>query len=77
MKMLRYPVPPVEAPLASFVADEPRATARPTLASRFRHAWRRRRTRMLLAQLPDNLLKDIGVTRSEAQMEASKPFWRL
>jgi uncharacterized protein YjiS (DUF1127 family) len=29
-----------------------------------------------LAQLDDNALKDIGVTRRQADAEASKPFWR-
>jgi len=39
-------------------------------------AWRRRRSRNLLSQLDDYMLRDIGVTRAEAQLEASKPFWR-
>ncbi len=38
-------------------------------------AWHRYRSRALLAQLDDYMLKDIGVTRAEAQLEASKPFW--
>ena len=36
---------------------------------------RRRQRRELLA-LDDHLLKDIGVTRLEAEIEAHKPFWR-
>ena len=36
----------------------------------------RRKTRRTLASLPDYLLKDIGVTRAEAQQEATKPFWQ-
>ncbi len=36
----------------------------------------RRRQRRLLAGLGERMLKDIGVTRSEAQFEAAKPFWR-
>ena len=39
-------------------------------------AWRRRRSRNLLSQLDDYMLRDIGVTRAEAQLEANKPFWR-
>lgn len=31
--------------------------------------------RKQLAQLPDYLLKDIGVTRADALKEAEKPFW--
>ncbi|WP_427983488.1 DUF1127 domain-containing protein [Agarivorans sp.] len=36
----------------------------------------RRKTRRTLASLPDYLLKDIGVTRAEAQHEAAKSFWQ-
>lgn len=32
--------------------------------------------RKKLAQLPDYLLKDIGVTRADALKEAEKPFWK-
>jgi uncharacterized protein YjiS (DUF1127 family) len=39
-------------------------------------AWRRRRSRNLLSQLDDYMLKDIGITPAEAQFEAHKPFWR-
>ena len=39
-------------------------------------AWHRRSSRNLLSQLDDYMLKDIGVTRAEAQLEANKPFWR-
>jgi uncharacterized protein YjiS (DUF1127 family) len=39
-------------------------------------AWRRRQSRNLLSQLDDYMLKDIGVTRAEAQLEANKPIWR-
>ncbi|UZE96580.1 DUF1127 domain-containing protein [Alkalimarinus alittae] len=36
------------------------------------NAYQRRQ----LAQLPDYLLKDIGVTRADALKEAEKPFWK-
>lgn len=29
-----------------------------------------------LIDLPDHLLKDIGVSRADAEREGSKPFWR-
>ena len=37
--------------------------------------WRRRRSRERLADLSEHLLKDIGITRAEAEHEANKPFW--
>jgi uncharacterized protein YjiS (DUF1127 family) len=36
----------------------------------------RSRQRRALAQLGDNALKDIGVTRRQANAEAAKPFWK-
>ena len=38
-----------------------------------RHRWR---TRALLAEMGDDMLRDIGITRAEASVEANKPFWR-
>lgn len=38
--------------------------------------WRlRSRQRALLATLDDRMLRDLGVSRAEAQREADKPFW--
>jgi len=34
------------------------------------------RTRRQLARLPDFMLKDIGVSRIDAEHEASKGFWK-
>ncbi len=40
-------------------------------------AWSERaRQRRELLQFDDHLLRDIGLTRAEAIMEAEKPFWR-
>ncbi len=36
----------------------------------------RRRQRLTLQGLSDYALKDIGLSRSEAEREACKPFWR-
>lgn len=36
----------------------------------------RHRTRKALADMPDSLLCDIGMTRDEAYTEARRPFWR-
>lgn len=39
--------------------------------------WHERsRTRQELAELSDHLLRDVGITKAEAQWESSKPFWR-
>ena len=35
------------------------------------------RQRRNLLTLSDRMLKDIGVTRAEAEREASRPFWSL
>jgi uncharacterized protein YjiS (DUF1127 family) len=61
----------------------PRCPARPSSLSRSarlrrwsREAIRRHRTRKHLAELDARALKDIGLTLSDAENEASKPFWR-
>jgi len=39
--------------------------------------WENRaRERKALAEMPPNLLKDIGITLIDAQRETEKPFWR-
>ena len=40
--------------------------------------WRRRvADRRHLAALDDFMLRDIGLARAEAEVEISKPFWRV
>ena len=40
-------------------------------------AWRERaHERQLLSQLTDRELKDIRLTRQQAEVEAAKPFWK-
>ncbi len=40
--------------------------------------WHERRTsRRRLIALDDRLLKDIGISRYDAEQEYRKPFWRL
>ena len=40
-------------------------------------AWAdRRRQRQVLSELDDYMLRDIGITRTAAEHEARKPFWR-
>jgi uncharacterized protein YjiS (DUF1127 family) len=40
--------------------------------------WQERaRQRHMLAMMDDHLLRDIGLDRSAARVEAEKPFWRV
>ena len=36
-----------------------------------------RRTRLTLKDLPDHLLRDVGLTRAEAEHESRRVFWRV
>lgn len=45
------------------------------LADWLRAAAERSAQRRALAELDDARLRDIGLTRGEAQIEAAKPFW--
>ena len=41
------------------------------------HNWSdRHRTRGHLYQMPEYMLRDIGVSRAEVESEYTKPFWR-
>ncbi|WP_432695544.1 DUF1127 domain-containing protein [Marinobacterium sp. YM272] len=46
------------------------------LFSRLKEWHARARQRRQLATLPPEMLKDIGVSRTDALKEANKPFWR-
>ncbi len=47
-----------------------------SLATRL-HAWRSRwRARNELRELDDAVLRDIGLSRSQASFDADRPFWR-
>jgi uncharacterized protein YjiS (DUF1127 family) len=39
--------------------------------------WQERsRSRVLLGRLDDRMLRDMGVTRADVDLEVTKPFWR-
>lgn len=44
--------------------------------SRWQQFWRRLRTRKQLLELSDEQLRDIGISREQARLEAMRPFWR-
>jgi len=39
--------------------------------------WRRLNTRGMLRKLTDQQLRDIGLSRAQAEREARLPFWKL
>lgn len=45
------------------------------LVSWLEQARERRCSRITLAALDDHALRDVGLTRREAEREAAKPFW--
>ncbi|AGI26673.1 DUF1127 domain-containing protein [Pseudomonas sp. MT3] len=53
-----------------------RVAARGSQESRWQQFWRRVRTRKQLLELSDEQLRDIGVSREQARLEAMRPFWR-
>ncbi|WP_239002685.1 DUF1127 domain-containing protein [Rhodovastum atsumiense] len=46
------------------------------MTSKFAIAWRNYVTRRQLEELDDRMLKDLGISRAQAQFEASRPIWR-
>ncbi|WP_413877297.1 DUF1127 domain-containing protein [Albidovulum sp.] len=53
----------------------PAGRHRPGLVARLRAALALRRHRARLGDLGDHLLDDIGLSRHEAEREASRPVW--
>ncbi|PJI51208.1 MAG: hypothetical protein CTR55_00015 [Pseudomonas sp.] len=44
--------------------------------NRWQQFWCRVRTRKQLLELSDAQLRDIGISREQAKLEAMRPFWR-
>lgn len=53
------------------------AQARPTMLERLCAVLQVADERRRLASLDDRLLRDIGISRGDAEGEASRPFWDL
>jgi uncharacterized protein YjiS (DUF1127 family) len=51
-------------------------TRPPSVRAILRETWRRYRSRQRLAQLDSHMLKDIGISFADAEVEANKPLWR-
>ena len=55
-------------------SEQTRGSADP--ARRYAAIWlSAARERRALADLPDSILADIGISRAEAEREARRPFW--
>jgi uncharacterized protein YjiS (DUF1127 family) len=46
------------------------------LIALLREWWRRMQDRRTLATMSEQSLRDIGISRYDAEFEARKPFWR-
>jgi uncharacterized protein YjiS (DUF1127 family) len=44
--------------------------------ARLAEAWHNFTTRRELAEMDDRMLKDLGISRAQAQFEANRPIWR-
>ncbi len=54
-----------------------RPTPRAGLGQLAAHAWRVFTTRQSLTELDERMLQDLGVSRAQAEFEASRPIWKL
>ncbi len=59
---------------ASYVTER---RPRPSLAHRWACFWLRQQTRRALLRMTDEQLKDVGLTRRQADLEARLPFWQV
>ena len=50
---------------------------RPRVVTLLRMMWRTARSRALLREMEPRLLQDIGITRTDALAEASRPWWDI
>ena len=73
-------VPWLRKGAAAYYRHNEAETCRPVWTTRFllwcAECSARSQQRQALAQLDDDHLRDIGVTRQEAIAEARKPFWK-
>jgi uncharacterized protein YjiS (DUF1127 family) len=69
----------MHTPALLLLNDSPRLPLIASLAVRFAATvtkWeRQRRSRVNLSMLDDRLLRDVGLTRHQANREINRPFW--
>lgn len=59
------------------LAHRPHAASKPSLLKRFLAAYAIRMQRQKLGQLDDAALRDIGLSRHQAQAEAARPLFAV
>jgi uncharacterized protein YjiS (DUF1127 family) len=64
-----------ESLFAPFLASYRLTTRRVDAGARMAKAWRIITTRRHLREMDDRMLKDIGVSRTQANYEAARPVW--
>ncbi|MBM3535634.1 MAG: DUF1127 domain-containing protein [Alphaproteobacteria bacterium] len=47
-----------------------------TIIERLAEWQERARSRVLLGRMDDRMLRDMGISRSDVDVEVAKPFWR-
>ena len=67
-------MPIAQTLFAPFVAPS-RIARRANIAVRLAKAWRVVSTRKHLREMDERMLKDIGISRSQANFEATRPVW--
>jgi uncharacterized protein YjiS (DUF1127 family) len=78
MSAFVLPTPTTRSPVAARAAvDRPRATTLTALARRAAMWLEVRRQRRSLLSLSDHMLHDLGLSRADAEGEATRPFWDL
>ncbi len=69
----------MHTPALILLNDSPRLPLIAVLALRFAATvtkWeRQRRSRVNLSKLDDRMLRDVGLTRHQANREVNRPFW--
>lgn len=65
------------SPLASQIGFAPsRSGLLAAIVDRVIDWQERARSRVLLGRLDDRMLRDMGISRADVDLEAGKPFWR-